>query len=114
MHLTIISGAARPQTKSNTAKIIAAFCRGFQSGSNTAEVWYLADRGQWDSARNAFMENADILFALPLYVENVSGIMLEFLGSLEPKAKPGTRLSFIVQGGFPEASHVETVCLLSK
>lgn len=104
MHLVIISGAARPQTKSNTAKIISAFCRGFVSDSNTVEVWYLADRGQWDMARNAFMENTDILFALPLYVENVSGTMLEFLGSLEPKTELGTRLSFIVQGGFPEAS----------
>lgn len=36
-------------------------------------------------ARNAFMENTDILFALPLYVENVSGIMLEFLENLPPK-----------------------------
>lgn len=46
MHLTIISGAARTQTKSNTAKIIAAFCKGFQSDNNTVEVWYLSDRTQ--------------------------------------------------------------------
>lgn len=104
MHLTIISGAARPKAKSNTAKIIEAFCKGFQNNENTAEVWYLSDRGQWNMARNAFMKNTDILFALPLYVENVSGIMLEFLESLSPKGQPGTRLSFIVQGGFPEAS----------
>lgn len=104
MHLTIISGAARPKAKSNTAKIIEAFCKGFQNDDNTAEVWYLSDRKQWDMARNAFMENTDILFALPLYVENVSGIMLEFLESLPPKEQSGTRLSFIVQGGFPEAS----------
>lgn len=104
MHLTIISGATRSQTKSNTAKIIAAFCNGFQTGSNTVEVWYLSDRKQWDKARNAFWNNRDILFALPLYVENVPGIMLEFLESLSPKIEPGTRLSFLVQGGFPEAS----------
>jgi len=103
MHLTIISGAARPRAKSNTAKIIEAFCKGFQSNDHTAEVWYLSDRGQWDMARNAFANNTDILFALPLYVENVSGIMLEFLESLPPKDQPGTRLSFLVQGGFPEA-----------
>lgn len=30
MHLTIISGAARPQNKSNTAKIIDAFVRVFR------------------------------------------------------------------------------------
>lgn len=104
MHLTIISGAARSQAKSNTAKIIDAFCKGFQSGSNTAEVWYLSDRSQWDKAGNAFQNNEDILFALPLYVESIPGIMLEFLAGLPPKGQPGTRLSFIVQGGFPEAS----------
>lgn len=104
MHLTIISGAARPKAKSNTAKIIETFCKGFKSDKNTAEVWYLSDRKQWDMARNAFKENTDILFALPLYVENVSGIMLEFLETLSPKSQGDTRLSFIVQGGFPEAS----------
>lgn len=104
MHLTIISGAARCQNKSNTAKIIAAFCKGFQTDDNTVEVWYLSDRTQWSMAGNAFQTNKDILFALPLYVENVPGIMLEFLESLSPKTYPGTRLSFLVQGGFPEAS----------
>lgn len=104
MHLTIISGAARPQPKSNTAKIIAAFCRGFQNGENTAEVWYLSDRAQWAKARNAFQNSRDILFALPLYVENVPGTMLEFLESLPPKTCPGARISFLLQGGFPEAS----------
>lgn len=104
MHLTIISGAARSQSKSNTAKIIDAFCKGFQTYDNTTEIWYLSDRTQWDKARNAFQNNKDILFALPLYVENVPGIMLEFLQSLPPKTEPGTRLSFLVQGGFPEAS----------
>lgn len=104
MHLTIISGAARPQSKSNTAKIITAFCKGFQTDCNTVEIWYLSDRGQWDKAKNAFQMNTDILFALPLYVENVPGIMLEFLESLSPKTQPGTRLSFLIQGGFPEIS----------
>lgn len=104
MHLTIISGAARSQAKSNTAKIIAAFCKGFQTDDNSVEIWYLSDRAQWDKARNAFQKNENILFALPLYVENVPGIMLEFLGSLSPKTSPGARISFLVQGGFPEAS----------
>lgn len=104
MHLTIISGAARSQTKSNTAKIIAAFCKGFQTDKNTVEIWYLSDRRQWAQAQNAFKKNTDILFALPLYVENIPGIMLEFLDSLSPKTQLDTRLSFLVQGGFPEAS----------
>lgn len=104
MHLTIISGATRPQAISNTAKIVAAFCEGFQADGNTAEVWYLSNRAQWSGARDAFQKNKDILFAFPLYIENVPGIMLEFLETLSPKTDSDTRLSFIIQGGFPEAS----------
>ena len=104
MHLVIISGAARPQPKSNTAKILAAFRRGYEEGGSTAEVYYLSDRRQWSAAEKAFAENTSILIALPLYVENIPGILLEFLSGLQPKKTPGTKLSFLLQGGFPEAS----------
>lgn len=104
MHLIVISGATRPRPKSNTSKIIEAFRTGFEGAGSTMEVYYLADRHQWDSAREAFEKNTDILFAFPLYVENIPGSMLEFLQTVPPKAQARTRLSFLVQGGFPEAA----------
>ena len=104
MHLVIISGATRPQSKSNTAKVIAAFQKGFEENGNTTEVWYLSDRRQWKRAANAFEQNDHILIAFPLYVENIPGILLEFLSGLTPKQAPGTKLAFLIQGGFPEAS----------
>ena len=104
MHLVIISGAARPKTKSNTAKIIEAFISGFEEKGNTSEVWYISDRRQWEGAAKAFSENENILIALPLYVENIPGILLEFLSELPRKTDGKTTLSFIIQGGFPEAS----------
>ena len=104
MHLVIISGATRPQSKSNTAKVIAAFQKGFEENGNTTEVWYLSDRRQWKRAANAFEQNERILIAFPLYVENIPGILLEFLSGLTPKQAPGTKLAFLIQGGFPEAS----------
>ncbi len=106
MRLTVISGATRPQSKSNTAKIIGAFLQGFQPGENVAEVWYLSDRRQWDSARAALLTEENVLIALPLYVENVPGILLEFLEGAAADAPPqaGGKLSFLLQGGFPEAS----------
>ena len=104
MHLVIISGATRPQSKSNTAKVIAAFQKGFEENGNTTEVWYLSDRRQWKRAANAFEQNERILIALPLYVENIPGILLEFLSGITPKQAPGTKLAFLIQGGFPEAS----------
>ena len=104
MHLVIINGATRPQSKSNTAKVIAAFQKGFEENGNTTEVWYLSDRRQWKRAANAFEQNDHILIAFPLYVENIPGILLEFLSGLTPKQAPGTRIAFLIQGGFPEAS----------
>ena len=61
MHLVIISGAARPQAKSNTAKIIAVFELGYVENGNTTEVYYLSDRRQWAAAEKAFQENTNIL-----------------------------------------------------
>ena len=104
MHLVIISGAARPHPKSNTAKIIAAFGQGYEECGNTEEIYYLSDRRQWTGAEKAFRENTNILIALPLYVENIPGILLEFLSGVQPKKTPGTSLAFLLQGGFPEAS----------
>ena len=80
MHLVVISGAARPRAKSNTAKIIAAFQKGYEEGGNTTEVWYLSDHSQWAGAAQAFEHGDNLLIALPLYVENIPGILLEFLG----------------------------------
>ena len=103
MHLVIISGAARPRARSNTAKIIAAFQTGYEEGGNTTEVWYLSDHSQWAGAAQAFERSDNLLIALPLYVENIPGILLEFLSGLKPKSTPGTKLAFLLQGGFPEA-----------
>ena len=103
MHLVVISGAARPRAKSNTAKIIAAFQKGYEEGGNTTEVWYLSDHSQWAGAAQAFERSDNLLIALPLYVENIPGILLEFLSGLKPKSTPGTKLAFLLQGGFPEA-----------
>ena len=104
MHLVIISGATRPKSKSNTAKVISAFQKGIEDEGGTAEVWYLSERSQWAHAAKAFEQNESILIALPLYVENIPSILLEFLSGLTPKQTPGTSLAFLLQGGFPEAS----------
>lgn len=99
---------------SNTAKIIEAFWKGYEEAGNTTEVWYLSDRRQWPEAKEAFGKNDNILFALPLYVENIPGIMLEFLEQLPPKTVPGTRIAFLLQGGFPEASQSRYFAKMQK
>lgn len=47
MHLAIINASPRVEAKSNTARIIRTFLKGFEKGGNTAEVWHLSDKKQW-------------------------------------------------------------------
>ena len=102
MHLVIVSCTPRTVAASNTDKILTAFCEGFEAQGNTSERHYLAQRDTWPQIRAAFEQNDDILFALPLFVECVPGIMLEFLETLAPKTEQKTKISFLVQGGFAE------------
>ena len=106
MHLVIINASPRVEAKSNTARIIRTFLKGFEKDGNTAEVWHLSDKKQWKNAKEAYEKNSNILFAIPLYVENIPGIMLEFLETLQPKKEAGTKMSFILQSGFAEASQL--------
>lgn len=102
MHLMIINGSPRTKKYSNTDKIISAFARGYCENGNTCEFYSISDRTQWETARNAFARNTDILIATPLYFENIPGLLLEFLETLPAKIETGTRISFILQGGFAE------------
>lgn len=110
MHLVIISCTPRVIKKSNTAKIIEKFKEGFEKTGNTTETYYLSQRNTWNEIRDAFYKNNYILFAISLFVECVPGIMLEFLETLEPKQYPSgvekTKIGFILQGGFSEASQL--------
>ena len=106
MHLVIINASPRVEAKSNTARIIRTFVRGYEVSGNTTEVWHLSDKNQWTGAKEAYEKNDNVLFAIPLYVENVPGIMLEFLETLRSKKEAGTKMSFILQGGFGEASQL--------
>ena len=85
MKLIIINCSPRVTIKSNTNIIIKAFIKGFTKNGNTAFVYHLSERGKWDDIRDAFYNNENILMAVPLYVESIPGIMMEFLETLTPK-----------------------------
>ena len=106
MHVVIINGSPRVEKYSNTEKIIDAFAEGLAKAGATFERYAISDRKNWDMAREAYTQNAEIIFALPLYVENIPGLLLEFFETL-PIKDNNTRVSFILQGGFAEASQLE-------
>ncbi len=101
MHVVIINGSPRVQKYSNTEKIIASFAKGLSEKEVSFETYAVSNRQSWETIREAYIKNTEILIALPLYVECVPGLLLEFLETL-PEKDEHTRLSFLLQSGFAE------------
>ena len=102
MHVVVMNGSPRAKKYSNTDKIIEAFGRGLMKSGSTYELYTLSDKKVWDAAKEAFYSHTRILIALPLYVECIPGLLLEFLETLHKKEEAGTRIDFILQSGFAE------------
>ncbi|MCR5094870.1 MAG: hypothetical protein K6B72_12960 [Lachnospiraceae bacterium] len=74
---------------------------GLCENGTTLEQYEISDKKQWEDIRGAYYKNSNILIALPLYVECIPGLLMEFLETLQPK-NDGTRIAFILQSGFAE------------
>ncbi|MBP5299109.1 MAG: hypothetical protein J6Z09_08165, partial [Lachnospiraceae bacterium] len=101
MHVLIINGSPRVKKYSNTDKLLAKFTLGLTEAGSTFEQYEVSDRGSWDAIRDAFGKNTNILIALPLYVECIPGLLMEFLETLSPK-NGDTNIGYILQSGFAE------------
>ncbi len=101
MHVLIINGSPRVKQHSNTDKILESFTQGIKENGSTYEQYEISDKKQWEDIRKAYYSNSNILIALPLYVECVPGLLMEFLETLSPKGD-GTRIAYILQSGFAE------------
>ena len=101
MHVLIINGSPRIKKNSNTDKILEKFTEGLCENGTTFEQYEVSDRKQWNDIRNAFNKNDNIIIALPLFVECIPGLLIEFLETLTPK-NDDTKLGFILQSGFAE------------
>lgn len=100
MHLTIINGSPRVRKYSNSEKIIDAFCKGL-STDITYEKYAISSKKSWNQIKDAFNNNKNILMVIPVYVECIPGLLLEFLETLTPK-NDGTKIYYILQSGFSE------------
>ncbi len=98
----ILNGSPRVKKNSNTNKIIDAFGEGLQQAGTCYDVYSLSNRSEWDRAREAFMTSDNIIIAMPLFVECLPSLLLEFLDTLPTERKQSAQLSFILHGGFDE------------
>ena len=101
MHVLIINGSPRIKKFSNTDMILSKFTEGMCENGDTFEQYEISDKDLWDTIRKAYDENDNILIALPLYVECIPGLLMEFLETLTPKTG-NAKMSFILQSGFAE------------
>lgn len=109
MKLTLFSCSPQANKRSSTAYLSQAIKAGIESvKQNEVTIYYLNERSRWKEYQRAFAESKDVMFVLPLYVECIPGLMMEFLESLEAKKEKGTKLSFVIQGGFEEAHQLRT------
>ena len=103
-HLVIINGSPRTAKFSNTDKIIHSFAKGLEETDTTWELHNISNRSEWDAAREAFLTHPRTLIALPLYVECVPGLLLEFIETLPKERQTPGELSFLLHGGMDEGN----------
>lgn len=122
MYYAIFSGS--PQNKQrSTSALLASVAKQVltKNQENEADIYDLSNKREWAASMEAFNQAHTILFILPLYVEGVPGLFLEFLdqldqymfsgqadGLVDMKNKSKGKISFILQGGFEEASQLRT------
>lgn len=104
MNVVIINGSPRARQYSNTDKIIQAFVKGLEAEGHTYTLYALSSRHEWSVARKAYLSSEKIIFALPMYVESIPSLMLEFLDTLPTERQLPAELSFILHGGFDEGN----------
>ncbi|MBG0788568.1 MAG: NAD(P)H-dependent oxidoreductase [Anaerolineaceae bacterium] len=111
MQLTIYNGSPRGKA-GNTEIMLKKVVEGVQSVSEVDVTWiHLNCRRQRETAHEAFPSSDLVLFGFPLYTDAMPGLAKEFIESLSPYIgrENNPTMAFMVQSGFPEASHSRPV-----
>ena len=111
MRLLALNGSPRGP-KSNTRFLTDEFLRGFAvTSANQAETLDIARPSDREKALAAFWNSDAVLLGFPLYTDAMPGLVKEFLEQVATLPRPDRRptLVFLVQSGFPEATHTAPV-----
>lgn len=114
----LLNGSPRGR-ESNSRLILSWLLSGLSEGAQDLEgrvppILDLARRGEREAQLRAFQEAEEIVLAFPLYTDSAPSLVKDFLEALAGlglESIRGKRLAFIVQSGFPEAIHSETIAL---
>jgi len=109
MKLVIFNGSPRGHN-SNTKLLIEHFLRGFmKNGGETGTMDYLIQEKNIKEQVEHFKSAENILFAFPLYVDSVPGMVKKFIEEVGEYNGHGKNILFFVHSGFPEGIHSEGV-----
>ena len=108
MRVLIINGSPRIRKLSNTDKILSQFTLGMAEEGNTFEQYEISDRTKWDEIRTKYYQSETVLIALPLFVECIPGLLMEFLETVDPERQDNKqrKIGFILQSGFAEGAQL--------
>lgn len=99
MSTLIINGSPKAQN-GNTEIFIKQFLNGMKS---PCEICYAAKEDSLQIAKH-IKEFDTLIFAMPLYVHAMPGIVMKIIECMEPISDDGKAMGFIVQSGFMEAA----------
>jgi hypothetical protein len=111
MRLLVLDGSPKAP-RGNTALLLDAFLRGFEGAGGTVIGRHALVRAAGrEEALRRFAEADAVLLGFPLYVDAMPAPVKEFIEGLAPRVGAGRNpaLLFLVQSGFPEASHSRPV-----
>ncbi len=109
--LTVFNGSPRGR-RSNTMMLLEPFLTGFASNAGgDYEIVDLIRLRRADQFPQVFAEAECAVLGFPLYADSMPGIVMAFLEGVAPlrAADANPPLAFLVQGGFPEATHARHV-----
>jgi len=95
--LVIYSGSPR-RSRSNSGEILKKVSEAL---GDRVEIRDLKERDKWGEWSEAFKQERDVMFFMPLYVHAMPSHVMDFIERLEASAGS---ISFFIQSGFPESS----------
>ncbi len=95
--LVIYSGSPR-RSRSNSGEILKKVNEAL---GDRVEIRDLKERDKWGEWSEAFKDERDVMFFMPLYVHAMPSHVMDFIERLEVSAGS---ISFFIQSGFPESS----------
>jgi len=117
MRYLIIDASPRAKRESTTSLVADSFANGLREKDHAVAIMELRRRNQWEKLTLEIPHSDGVIIAMPLYVENMPGLLLEYLQSLSLGALTGVALGYIIQGGFGEAHQLrccETYCKIAS